>query len=145
VLYSLCRHAPDLSRTVKGRCARIVAIETPTDPQISPDVITRTELLDQLASQRPPVLIEALGAAYFADAHLPRAINIPPGHVDRLARHLVPELSTRIVVYCSGTCDSSRIVARRLIELGYSRVAIYLGGKEDWVEHGLPVDRSEEP
>jgi rhodanese-related sulfurtransferase len=120
----------------------MVAIETTTDPQSSPDVITRAELLDELDSQSPPVLIEALGAAYFADAHLPRAINIPPGHVDRMARDRIPELTTRIVVYCSGNCDSSRIVARRLIELGYSRVAIYLGGKEDWVEHGLPVDRS---
>ena len=118
------------------------AIETPTDPLPLPGLITRAELFDQLDSPSPPVLVEALGAAYFADAHLPGAMNIPPSHVDRVARRLIPELHTRIVVYCSGTCDSSRIVARRLIELGYSNVAVYLGGKEDWVEHGLPVDRS---
>jgi rhodanese-related sulfurtransferase len=100
------------------------------------------ELLEELSSSDPPVLVEALGAAYFADAHLPGAINIPPGQVDRIVRHLLLDVRSRIVVYCSGACESSRIVARRLIELGYSKVAVYAGGKEEWVEHGLPVERS---
>jgi len=32
-------------------------------------------------------------------------------------------------------------VARRLEEFGYAAVAVYSGGKEDWVEHGLPLER----
>jgi rhodanese-related sulfurtransferase len=103
--------------------------------------ITRTGLWREMESSEPPVLIEALGAEYFADAHLPGAINMPPGQVDRLAPVLVPDLAARIVVYCSGRCDSSRIVARELEDLGHTDVRIYEGGKEDWVEHGLPVDR----
>jgi rhodanese-related sulfurtransferase len=47
------------------------------------------------------------------------------------------------VVYCSGSSSSADTVARRLEELGYSHVAVYEGGKEDWVEHGLPVERSD--
>ena len=89
----------------------------------------------------PPVLVEALGAAYFADAHLPGAINIPPGQVDRLAPILIRDLDARIVVYCTGRCDSSRMVARQLEDLRYSDVRVYEGGKEDWVEHDLPIDR----
>ena len=106
-----------------------------------PTSITRSDLRLEMEGLEPPILIEALGAAYFADAHLPGAVNIPPGQVDRLAPVLIPDLDARIVVYCSGRCDSSRIVARELAELGYSEVRIYEGGKEDWVEHGLPVDR----
>ena len=26
-------------------------------------------------------------------------------------------------------------------QLGYAAVAVYRGGKEDWVEHGLPLER----
>jgi rhodanese-related sulfurtransferase len=107
-----------------------------------PTSITRTDLRLEMEGPEPPMLVEALGAAYFADAHLPGAINIPPGQVDRLAPVLIPDLDARIVVYCSGRCDSSRIVARQLEALGYSGVRVYEGGKEDWVEHGLPVDRS---
>lgn len=107
-----------------------------------PTSITRTDLRREIEGPVPPVLIEALGAAYFADAHLPGAINITPGQVARVAPVLIPDLSARIVVYCTGRCDSSRIVARELENRGYSDVRIFEGGKEDWVEHGLPVERS---
>jgi rhodanese-related sulfurtransferase len=106
-----------------------------------PTPITRTDLRRELEGADPPVLVEALGAAFFADAHLPDAVNIPPAHVDRLAPVLLPKLDARIVVYCTGRGDGSRIVARELEGLGYSDVRIYEGGKEDWVEHGLPVHR----
>lgn len=104
--------------------------------------ISRNELHRRLSSDTAPTLVEALGAAYFADAHLPGAINIPPDQVDRLAPTLLPDLEAPIVVYCSGTCQNSEIVARRLVELGYGSVRVYLGGKEDWVEHDLPVERA---
>lgn len=106
-----------------------------------PTSITRTDLQREMEGPVPPVLIEALGAAYYADAHLPGAINVPPGQVNRLAPTLIPDLNARIVVYCSGRCDSSPIVSRQLEDRGYSDVRIFEGGKEDWVEHGLPVER----
>ncbi len=104
--------------------------------------ISRDELHRELTAAAPPTLVEALGAAYFDDAHLPGAINVPPGQVDRLAPALLPDIDAPIVVYCSGTCQNSEIAARRLEELGYRSVRVYLGGKEDWVEHGLPVERT---
>jgi len=104
--------------------------------------ISRDELHRELAGEAAPTLVEALGAAFFDDAHLPGAINIPPDQVDRLAPSLLPDVDASIVVYCSGTCQNSEIAARRLEELGYRSVRIYLGGKEDWVEHGLPVERT---
>jgi len=106
-----------------------------------PTRISRQALHDQMTSGESPSLVEALGVGFYADAHLPGAINIPPGHVDALAPTLLPDRGAPIVVYCTGTCASSEVVARRLEELGYAAVAIYRGGKEDWVEHGLPLER----
>lgn len=94
-----------------------------------------------MTSRDTPVIVEALGAAFYADAHLPGAINIPPNHVDRLAPALLPTRDAAIVVYCTGSCSSAVGVARRLEELGYANVAVYGGGKEEWVEHGLPLER----
>ena len=94
-----------------------------------------------MTSRDTPVIVEALGAAFYADAHLPGAINIPPNQVDRLAPELLPTREAAIVVYCTGSCSSADGVARRLEELGYANVAVYGGGKEDWVEHGLPLVR----
>ena len=104
--------------------------------------ISRDDLYRDLTDATPPVLVEALGPAYYDDAHLPGALNMPPDQVDRLAPVLLPDKDARVVVYCSGTCHNSEIAARRLEELGYRDVLVYLGGKEDWVEHGLPVERS---
>jgi rhodanese-related sulfurtransferase len=106
-----------------------------------PEHIDREDLHHLMTSGQRPVLVEALGAAYYADAHLPGAVNIPPGHVDRLAPALLPDRQAPIVVYCTGTGSSSSSVAEHLEQLGYTAVALYRGGKEEWVEHGLPLER----
>jgi rhodanese-related sulfurtransferase len=110
---------------------------------VLPTAITRQELQARLERTDRPVLVEALGGAFFADAHLPGAVNIPPGNVDRLAPRRLPDRDAPIVVYCSGSCSSADAVARRLEAVGYTNVAVYVGGKEDWVEHELPVERSD--
>ena len=108
--------------------------------EAEPHTITRDEVVALLG--RPDVrVVEALGPAFFADAHLPGAVNIPPDRVDVLAPRLLPERDELVVVYCSGTCTNSDSTARRLASLGYSRVRVYDGGKEDWIEAGLPVER----
>jgi rhodanese-related sulfurtransferase len=106
-----------------------------------PTRISRQDLYRRITDGDRPILVEALGAGYFTDAHLPGAINIPQAHVDRLAPKRLPDRQAPIIVYCTGTGASSTAVARRLEELGYTAVAVYGGGKEDWVEHGLPVER----
>ncbi len=106
-----------------------------------PSRITREALHARLASTNTPVLVEALGTAFYEDAHLPGAINIPPGQVDAVAPQLLLDLRAEIVVYCSGSRTNSEAVAHRLEELGYAAVSVYEGGKQDWVEHGLPVER----
>ena len=87
-------------------------------------------------------LVEALGPAYFEDAHLPGAINIPHDRVDELAPRLLTDKTARIVVYCaSGPCQKSEIATLRLGKLGYTNVADYHEGKAEWLGAGLPVER----
>ena len=103
--------------------------------------IDRAELLRHLRAGTATV-VEALGPMYFDDAHLPGALNIPVDLIDRLAPTLLPDTDALIVVYCSDqSCQSSRIAGARLEELGYRNVVVYVDGKLDWIEHGLPVER----
>ena len=104
--------------------------------------ITRHDLQTRLRTECPPFLVETLGSAFWADAHLPGAVNIPADQVDRLAPRLLHDLDAEIVVYGSATSQSSDITAQRLVDLGYQRVFVYAGGKEDWIESGLPVERT---
>jgi rhodanese-related sulfurtransferase len=83
----------------------------------------------------------------YAHSHLPAAINIPPGQVDaeRLPRR-IPDRAAEIVVYCANpSCEDSVVVARRLRELGYANVRHYAGGKDEWRELGLPLERAGKP
>jgi hypothetical protein len=52
---------------------------------------------------------------------------------------LLPDHDAALVVYFPASCSSASSVARRLDELGYADVAVYEGGKEDRVEHRLPL------
>ncbi|HEY7070862.1 MAG TPA: rhodanese-like domain-containing protein [Acidimicrobiales bacterium] len=106
-----------------------------------PSPITRATLHSRLTADDRPIVVEALGPAFYTDAHLPGAVNIPPGQVDELAPAVLPDLDADIVVYGSGSSTSSDLVARRLEQLGYRAVLVYRGGKEEWAEHGLPLER----
>ena len=41
----------------------------------------------------------------------------------------------------SATCQNSHIAARHLEQMGYTSVSVYAGGKQDWSEAGLPIER----
>ena len=106
---------------------------------------TRDALKAKLQAGEPVILVEALPEKYFRHAHLPGAVNLPHDQVDTLAPGLLPDKDAETVTYCaSATCKNSDIAARRLVELGYTRVSAYLEGKKDWIEAGLPVEREEE-
>ena len=102
-------------------------------------------MIDEPAG-RAPVRIRlrrslAATTAAFGAGHLPGAINLPPESVDGRAQRRIPDPSTEVIVYCSDvTCDSSVVVAKRLIELGYENVSHYAEGKNDWVAAGLPLE-----
>jgi rhodanese-related sulfurtransferase len=103
--------------------------------------ISRESLWQKMERGDEFVLVDALAPLSYAAAHLPGAISIPPDDVIARAKRRIPDRDTEVVVYCaSATCDSSVVVASRLIELGYRNVFHYVGGKTDWVEAGLPLE-----
>lgn len=103
--------------------------------------ISRDELSAAIEAKTVTV-VEALPPMYFADAHLPRAINIPHDRVRDLAPALLPDREATIVTYCANEpCRNSAIAAATLIAMGYADVREYAEGKADWIEAGLPVVR----
>jgi rhodanese-related sulfurtransferase len=103
--------------------------------------ISRDQLCQKVERGDEFVLVDALAPISYAHSHLPGAINLPPEWVDERGPRRIPDLETEVVVYCaSSTCDSSVIVASRLIELGYRNVSHYVEGKRGWVEAGLPLE-----
>ncbi len=103
-------------------------------------LITRDQLREDIAAGAVTV-VETLGPAYYEDAHLPVAINIPHTEVRDRAAALLPDRAAAIVTYCSNTaCRNSEVAARQLAALGYTNVRKYAEGKQDWTQAGLPVE-----
>jgi rhodanese-related sulfurtransferase len=101
--------------------------------------ITRPDL-EVLMASGGVVVVDALPADYFAQQHLPGALNLVEPDVDELAAELLPDRDAVIVTYCSNTaCGNSSAVARRLERLGYTDVRTYREGIQDWVEAGNPT------
>ena len=94
--------------------------------------IGREELWEKIQNGDDFVLIDALSPITFAMAQQ---------LLDDRARRRVPARDTEVVVYCADEdCDSSTTVANRLLELGYTNVRHYAGGRRDWEAAGLPLE-----
>lgn len=102
--------------------------------------ISRDELRQRLDDDGI-IVVEALGPAYYEEAHLPGALNLPHDQVDDLAPQVLPDKDAAVAVYCSNlACQNSVIASRRLVQLGYTNVFEYQEGKQDWIEAGLPTE-----
>ncbi len=109
-----------------------------------PRTITRGELKAKLDAGEDLTLIDVLSPESYRRQHLPGAINIPFDKLD--AEHVADLPKEReTVVYCSSfTCTASPAAARMLEEMGFTRVADYEGGLDDWIEAGYPVHYGDE-
>jgi len=107
-------------------------------------VINRAELQQRLEAGVPTIVLEALPEKYYVDGHLPGALQLNHENVLQDAQRLAPDKNATIVVYCaSDTCKNSDITATRLEAMGYEDVRVYVAGKKDWLEAGLPVVRGD--
>lgn len=90
------------------------------------------------------VLLDARPGSDYEEGHIPGALSLPEFEFDeaypRLSELLTPQ--THLIVYCQGEdCDESMIVAERLVEMGYRRVDVFLGGWPEWENAEYPVEK----
>jgi len=74
----------------------------------------------------------------WANGHLPGAVHMGRGIIERDIEAKVPETSTTIILYCGGGFRSA-LVADNLQKMGYTNVESMDGGWRGWVEAGLPT------
>jgi len=79
----------------------------------------------------------------FKAGHIKGALNLPYEEFDEHAPQVLSKLpkDEEIIAYCDGTeCETSLLLARELLELGYKDVKVFFGGWQEWQEANLSVE-----
>ena len=87
------------------------------------------------------LLIDVREDSDFAKDHLPGAVPLGKGIIERDIEARVPELNTEMVLYCGGGFRSA-LAADNLQKMGYTNVISMDGGIRDWREKGYPLTKS---
>jgi rhodanese-related sulfurtransferase len=74
----------------------------------------------------------------WAKGHLPGAVHLGKGIIERDIVQRVPETNAKIILYCGGGLRSA-LAAENLQKMGYTNVESMDGGWRGWVEAGLPT------
>ena len=84
------------------------------------------------------LLIDVREESEYAKDHLPNAIPLGKGIIERDIEERVPELSTPLVLYCGGGYRSA-LAADNLQKMGYTNVLSMDGGIRGWREKHFPL------
>ena len=85
-------------------------------------------------------LVDVREESEFAKDHLPGAIHLGKGIIERDIEARVPDLDTEIVLYCGGGFRSA-LAADNLQKMGYKNVISMDGGIRGWREKGYPLTK----
>jgi len=86
------------------------------------------------------VLVDVREDSEFAKDHLPGAIHLGKGIIERDIEGRVPELNTEMILYCGGGFRSA-LAADNLQKMGYTNVISMDGGIRGWREKGYPLTK----
>ena len=86
------------------------------------------------------VLVDVREESEFAKDHLPGAIHMGKGVIERDIEGRVTDLNTEMVLYCGGGFRSA-LAADNLQKMGYANVISMDGGIRGWREKGYPLTR----
>jgi rhodanese-related sulfurtransferase len=127
ILEDAMAHAPQFLKLVQDAKQRVKETNVP-------DVKRRIDAGEKL------ILVDVREDNEWAKGHLPSAVHMGKGVIERDIEQQVPNTATKIVLYCGGGFRSA-LVADNLQKMGYTNVESMDGGWRGWTEAGLPIVR----
>jgi len=118
-------HSPQFLKLVNDAKARVK--ETNVE-----DVKRRIEAGEKF------LLVDVREDNEWANGHVPKAVHLGRGIIERDIEASVPDTSTKMILYCGGGFRSA-LVADNLQKMGYTNVESMDGGWKGWLAAGLPT------
>lgn len=86
------------------------------------------------------ILVDTREDNEWARGHIPGAIHLGKGIIERDIEKTIPDKHAPLVLYCGGGFRSA-LAADNLQKMGYKNVISMDGGWRGWFESGFPVAR----
>ncbi|HET9236107.1 MAG TPA: rhodanese-like domain-containing protein [Oligoflexus sp.] len=100
--------------------------------------ITLDEVAHRLKPEKDFLLVDVREESEWNAGHLPMALHISKGVIERDIETKIPDLSTPIILYCGGGYRSI-LAAQSIQKMGYTRVLSMTGGFRGWTGKNFPV------
>ncbi len=84
------------------------------------------------------VLVDTREESEWSRGHIPGAVHLSKGIIERDIEKTVPDKDATVVLYCGGGYRSA-LAADNLQKMGYRNVISMDGGWRGWTEAGFPV------
>ncbi len=101
---------------------------------------TVDEIRNRLDKKEKFVLVDVREDNEYAKDHLPGAIHLGRGVIERDIEVQIPDTKTEIILYCGGGFRSA-MAADNLQKMGYTNVISMDGGIREWREKGYPLTK----
>ena len=85
-------------------------------------------------------LVDVREESEWASGHLPGAIHLGKGIIERDVEQRIPASDAKLILYCGGGFRSA-LAADNLQKMGYTNVESMDGGWKGWLAAGLPTQK----
>src|SRR4051794_9151151 len=85
-------------------------------------------------------LVDVREESEYAKDHLPGAVHLGKGVLERDVEARIPDTGAEVVLYCGGGFRSA-LAADNLQKMGYTNVLSMDGGVRGWRERGYPLTK----
>ena len=123
----MAKHAPEFLKLVQDAKTRVP--ECTVD-----DVKKRLDAGDRF------LLVDVREDREFVAGHIPGAVHIGKGVIERDIEAKVPDPATPLVLYCGGGFRSA-LAAEALQKMGYTNVISMDGGWREWNQKGYATEQ----
>jgi len=86
------------------------------------------------------ILVDTREESEWARGHMPGAVHMSKGVIERDVETRIPDKTAPIVLYCGGGFRSA-LAADNLQKMGYTNVVSMDGGWRGWTEAGYPTQK----
>lgn len=101
---------------------------------------TVADVQRRLAAGEALTLVDVREESEYAAGHIPGAVHIGKGVMERDAEKKLPDPAAEVILYCGGGLRSA-LTADNLQKMGYTNVISMDGGWREWAHAGGAVSR----